>query len=81
MKQTLGHLKNREHPYRQVLDVTSGGRTVILEKGDRFTLLDIKENLVVMLLMLPSANRQNKEVLKIFQDNGGFAEFFPGRKY
>lgn len=76
-RQILGHLKNREHPYRQVLDVTSGGRTVILEKGDRFTVLDVKENLVVMLLMLPSANRQNKEVLKIFQDNGGFAEFFP----
>ncbi|OGS17167.1 MAG: restriction endonuclease subunit R [Elusimicrobia bacterium RIFOXYA2_FULL_50_26] len=76
-RQTIGHLKNREHPYRQVLDVSSGGRTVILEKTDRFTPQDVFENLLVMMLMLPSANRQNKEVLKIFKDSGGFTEFFP----
>lgn len=76
-KQTLASLKNREHPYRQVLDISSAGRTIILEKTDRFTKLDVKENLVLMLLMLPSASRQNKEVLKVFKDNGGFGEFFP----
>ncbi|TRZ88253.1 MAG: DEAD/DEAH box helicase [Methanosarcinales archaeon] len=76
-RQTLANLKNREHPYRQVLDISSGGRTEILEKTDKFTALDIKENLVVMLLMLPSASRQNKEVLKIFKDSGSFMDFFP----
>ena len=76
-RQTLANLKNREHPYRQVLDIASCGRTLVLEKTDRFTPLDVEENLVVMLLMLPSASRQNKEVLKIFKDSGGFAEFFP----
>ncbi|WP_206172720.1 DEAD/DEAH box helicase [Acidilutibacter cellobiosedens] len=76
-RQTINSLKNREHPYRQVLDLSSGGRTLILEKGDRFTTQDINENLVIMMLMLPSANRQNKETLKIFQDAGGFDSFFP----
>lgn len=76
-RQTLSNLKNREHPYRQVLDISSSGRTAILEKTDRFTPLDVEENLVVMLLMLPSASRQNKEVLKVFKDSGGFGEFFP----
>lgn len=76
-RQTLASLKNREHPYRQVLDISSGGRTVILEKMDRFTKLDVVENLVVMMLMLPSASRKNKEVLKVFKDSGGFGEFFP----
>jgi type III restriction enzyme len=76
-RQTLANLKNREHPYRQVLDISSGGRTEILEKTDKFTALDIKENLVVMLLMLPSASRQNKEVLKVFKDSGSFMDFFP----
>jgi type III restriction enzyme len=76
-RQTLANLKNREHPYRQVLDISSAGRTVILEKMDRFTKLDVEENLVVMLLMLQSGSRQNKEVLRIFKDNGGFADFFP----
>lgn len=76
-RQTLDSLKNREHPYRQVLDISSGGRTVILEKTDKFNRLDVNENLVVMLLMLPSASRQNKDVLKVFKDSGGFTDFFP----
>ena len=76
-RQTLESLRNRDHPYRQVLDIASAGRTVICEKTEKFSKLDVEENLVVMLLMLPSANRQVKEVLRIFKDNGGFTEFFP----
>src|SRR5690606_27288119 len=33
-RQTLKSLQDRNHPYRQVLDVSSGGRTLILEKMD-----------------------------------------------
>ena len=76
-RQTLQSLRGREHPYRQHLDIASGGRTIILEKTERFTPLDIAQNLVVLLLMLPSASRQNKETLKVFKDSGGFIEFFP----
>ncbi|MCL4790286.1 MAG: hypothetical protein KJ070_26470, partial [Verrucomicrobia bacterium] len=54
-RQTLAALRNREHPYRQVLDRASGGRTLILEKEDYFTPTQVEENLVIMLLMLPSA--------------------------
>ena len=76
-QQTIKNLKNREHPYRQHLDIASGGRTSILEKTDRFSPMDIEENLVVLMLMLPSANRKTKEALRIFKDNGGFQSFFP----
>jgi type III restriction enzyme len=76
-RQTISALKNREHPYRQVLDISSGGRTLIKEKTELFNRLDIEENLVVLMLMLPSANRQNKETLKVFRDQGGFTDFFP----
>ncbi len=76
-RQTLLSLKDRAHPYRQILDIASGGRTLIFEKSDRFTPLDVQENLAVMMLMLPSANRLNKETLKVFKDSGGFGEFFP----
>jgi type III restriction enzyme len=76
-RQTILTLKNREHPYRQALDISSGGRTLIKEKTDHFNRLDVQENLVILMLMLPSANRQNKETLKIFQDAGGFTDFFP----
>jgi len=76
-RQTIQALRDRSHPYRQHLDIASGGRTTILEKTDRFTPLDVEENLVVMMLMLPSASRQNKETLRMFRDSGGFQEFFP----
>jgi len=76
-RQTIKALKDREHPYRQVLDLSSGGRTLIKEKTEMFNRLDVAENLVIMLLMLPSANRQNKETLKVFRDRGGFTDFFP----
>jgi type III restriction enzyme len=76
-RQTILALKNREHPYRQILDISSGGRTIIKEKNEMFNRLDIDENLIVLMLMLPSANRQNKETLKVFRDQGGFTDFFP----
>ncbi len=76
-RQTWQALKNRDHPYRQFLDIASGNRTVILEKGNGFSPSDVNENLCVLLLMLPSANRQTKEQLRMFRDSGGFDLFFP----
>ncbi|MDR1897306.1 MAG: DEAD/DEAH box helicase family protein, partial [Prevotellaceae bacterium] len=76
-RQTILALKDRTHPYRQTLDKSSGGRTLIKEKTEMFNRLDVAENLVVLMLMLPSANRQNKETLKVFRDQGGFTGFFP----
>lgn len=76
-RQTIEHLQDREHPYRQHLDIASGGQTLIVEKTDHFTALDVAQNLVVLMLMLPSASRQNKETLKVFRDSGGFQAFFP----
>lgn len=76
-RQTILALKNREHPYRQILDISSGGRILIKEKTEMFNRLDVEENLVVLMLMLPSANRQNKETLKVFRDAGGYTDFFP----
>lgn len=75
--QTLRSLRDRNHPYRQVLDVSSGGRTLILEKTDHFTIDDVQSNLCVLMLMLPSAARASKETLKVFKDNSGFTSFFP----
>ena len=76
--QTWDAFRNREHPYRQILERASGGRVKLLEKDDRFTQQDVEDYLCVMLLMLPAANREkNKEFLKIFRDSGGYASFFP----
>ncbi|MDE0687538.1 MAG: DEAD/DEAH box helicase family protein [Candidatus Poribacteria bacterium] len=76
--QTWDALRNKEHPYRQILERASGGRVKLLQKDDRFTKQDIENHLCVMLLMLPAANRnRNREFLKIFRDSSGYASFFP----
>lgn len=82
-RQTVKALKDRNHPYRQHLDIASGGRTLILEKYqgkiDRFTPLDVEESLVVYVLMLQAASRNElaQKDLRIFADSGGFQDFFP----
>ena len=75
--QTLKALKDRDHPYRQQLDLSSGQRTRIFEKTAAFGPRDVAENLCVLLLMLPSANRKTKDTLRMFRDSGGFDRFFP----
>jgi type III restriction enzyme len=75
--QTLAALRDRDHPYRQVLDAASAGRTLILEKQSGFSPADVQENLCVLMLMLPSANRQWPKQLRMFRDSGGFDRFFP----
>ena len=77
-EQTLKAFRTREHPYRQLLERTSGGTVKLLQKDDRFTRQDVESRLCLMLLMLPSANRQKgKGFLKIFRDSGGYTSFFP----
>ncbi|MCY4170970.1 MAG: DEAD/DEAH box helicase family protein [Bacteroidetes bacterium] len=77
--QTLKALKDLDHPYRQQLDLSSGQRTCIFEKTSSFGPADIAENLCILLLMLPSANRglTKKDQLRIYRDTGGFDQFFP----
>lgn len=79
--QTIRSLRDKNHPYRQHLDIASGGRTLIKEKTDRFTPEDISQNLVVLMLMLPSASRSKKQELRMFRDNGNFQQFFPSEDY
>ena len=75
--QTLKHLKDRQHPYRQALDRAAAGRVRIMDKTDRLDARDVEANLCVMLLMLQSANRETQDSLKMFQDRGDVHGFFP----
>ena len=77
-EQTLKAFRTREHPYRQMLERISGGKVKLLQKDNRFTKQDVESRLCIMMLMLPSANRQKgKDFLKIFRDSGGYTSFFP----
>ena len=76
--QTKSALWNREHPYRQRLELACGGRVKVMEKDDALTKQDINDYLCVMLLMLPAANRcKNRDFLRMFRDAGRYPGFFP----
>ena len=77
-EQTKTALRNKEHPYRQMLDRASGRRVKLLEKDDLFTRADAANYMCVMLLMLPAANRQKgREFLRMFRDSGRYPTLFP----
>jgi type III restriction enzyme len=78
-KQTLKSLRTKDHPYRQVLDRASAGRTLILEKDERFTPSDVDGNLVIMMLMMQSTSRETKDFLRMYRDSE-FSEFFPSEE-
>ena len=76
-RQTLAALSDRDHAYRQILNVAGAGRVKVLEKNSPLTRLDVDSHLCVMLLMLQSASRQSKETLKFFRDRGSVLGFLP----
>lgn len=73
-RQTIENLQDKGHVYRQLLDQASGNRTLIVEKGQSIRAQDVEENLVVLMLMIQSAARDGN---KIFEDSGGYTDFFP----
>ena len=75
--QTKRQLADRQHPFRQMLDVLSGNAVRLLEKTDALDARDVESHLCVMLLMLQASNRENKDSLKMFRDRGDVNGFFP----
>ena len=76
-QQTLKTLKDRDHPYHQMLNVAGAGRVKILEKNSPLSRLDTDSHLCVMVLMLASAARQSKETLRFFRDRGNVLGYTP----
>ncbi|MBK6594571.1 MAG: DEAD/DEAH box helicase family protein [Burkholderiales bacterium] len=76
-QQTLKTLKNRDHPYHQMLSVAGAGRVKILEKNSPLSRIDTDSHLCVMLLMLAGASRKNKETLRFFRDRGNVLGYTP----
>lgn len=79
-RQTLKTLSNRDHPYRQMLNVAGAGRVKVLEKDSPLNCQDVNSHLCVMLLMLQSASRRDEaqKRLKAFRDRGNVLGFVPG---
>ena len=76
-KQTWKALNDRDHPYRQLLNVAGAGRVKLLDKAAPLSRIDVESHLCVMVLMLQSASRQTRETLRFFRDRGNIHGFFP----
>jgi type III restriction enzyme len=75
--QTLKALRDRDHAYRQTLDRAAANRVKVLEKGDPLHKADLDTQLCIMVLMLQSSNRENKDSLRLFRDRGDVHGFVP----
>ena len=75
--QTLKAFRRPGHPYRQVLRHAAAGRLKVIKHTENFSRQDVDQGLLVMLLMLQSANRETKNTLRLFNNRGGFTDFFP----
>ena len=77
-EQTRNALRNRQHPYRQLIETGSSGRVKFLEKDDPLTKDDLDNYLCIMLLSLPAANRKrNRDFLLMFRNSGRYPSLFP----
>ena len=81
--QTLKTLNDRESLNRQILDRASAGKVKILKwrgkdkQRDKLHFQDVENYLCVLLLMLPTATGQSKDILTMFRSSGKFNSFFP----
>ena len=80
LEQTVKHLSDVDHPYRQRLNVLFNGRVQVYEKADvlqgaGFNADSVREQLSIVVMTFDSLKGRSKEVLKAYQDNGYLASF------
>jgi type III restriction enzyme len=76
--QTLEHLRNRKHPYREYLDqrFNNAIRIFDLSEAKSIKKSDLADNLCVIVSTLSAFRRNDKEWLKAYQDNGDLMGHF-----
>jgi type III restriction enzyme len=72
-KDTLKALKDVNHQYRVALEAAVGSRIEVWEKDEisRITPVQLQTRLNILVIILASARRVEKEQLKFFRDSGG----------
>lgn len=76
--QTLAHLRDRNHPYRQFLDQRFHNAVKIFDLSEAKAIKkeDLAENLCIIVSTLSAFRRNDKEWLKAYQDNGSLMGHF-----
>ncbi len=82
LEQTLRNLRNKQHPYRQRIDIDFQNRVEVYDKqqvltGQGFSLTTVRENLSLIVLSFDSLRTSNKEGRKVYQENGYLQSFSP----
>ena len=79
-KQTLDNLRDRKHPYREVLDERFDNAVKIfdLSEAKKIKKDDLADNLCIVISTLSAFRRTDKEWLKAYQDNGALMPHFEG---
>lgn len=80
LEQTIKHLSNPDHPYRQQLNLLFNGRVQVYEKDDvllgaGFSVETVREQLSIVVMIYDSLKGTSKAVLRAFKDNGYLASF------
>src|SRR3989344_3771892 len=78
--QTLNNLRDRNHPYREVLDERFDNAIKVFDLSEAKTMKkdDLADNLCIVISTLSAFRRKDKEWLKAYQDNGALMPHFEG---
>ncbi|MFH0739642.1 MAG: DEAD/DEAH box helicase family protein [bacterium] len=78
--QTLNNLRDRKHPYREVLDERFNNAVKVfdLAEAKKIKKDDLTDNLCIVISTLGAFRRTDKEWLKAYQDNGDLMLHFEG---
>jgi len=76
--QTLNNLRNRTHPYREVLDKRFNNAVKVFDLSEAKAIKkdDLADNLCIIVSTLSAFRRTDKEWLKAYQDNGALMPHF-----
>lgn len=80
--QTLNNLRDRNHPYREVLDERFNNSVKVFDLSEAKAIKkdDLSDNLCIIISTLSAFRRKDKEWLKAYQDNGALMPYFEGLK-
>jgi len=77
-KQTLRALKNRNHPFRKVLDSRFQNKVKVFDVAEAKAIRksDVAENVCVIISTISAFRREERDTLKVFQNNGALLGHF-----
>ena len=80
LEQTVAALKNQDHPYRASLAQDFGRNVSILTKAEALSMsrADAEGGACIIVSTIQSFRRDDKEGLKVYNDNGALMDHFSG---